>query len=132
MKILGIDYGKKKIGLAMADSQSKLIQPLGVLFKNEFFTILQSGKIFGYQLKDFDKIIIGKPFGKIDQEIEEFKKNLEKAINLPVEFFDETLTTFDAQSSLRTSPFKKKSKIKKEDALAASFMLEYYLASCSS
>lgn len=123
MKIMGIDYGRKKLGLALAETSCKLAEPL--------FTLPALGFIDGvirlisqYEVK---KIIVGNPGGSMEKEIIEFGKRLEDKIGLKVEFFDETLTTADAQKILIETGRKRKARGEKEDAIAAAIMLELYL-----
>ncbi|PIS14596.1 Holliday junction resolvase RuvX [Candidatus Shapirobacteria bacterium CG09_land_8_20_14_0_10_39_12] len=117
MKILGIDYGKRKIGAAIGDTETKLVEPLTALI--DFKTIINNQMI--------KKVIIGNPGGKIGEEIERFGQKLGEDLNLPIEYFDETLTTQDAQKALIESGGSRKSRKQKEDAVAASLMLQYYL-----
>jgi putative Holliday junction resolvase len=128
MKILGIDYGRSKIGLAVGDTVVKLAEPLIVVsnFKLLIFnfkSILNDQKI--------EKIIIGIPGGEMDEEIKKFGENLKKETELPVEYFDETLTTQDAQRILIEGGGKRKRRKEKEDAVAAAIMLEWYLENYS-
>ncbi|RJR25894.1 Holliday junction resolvase RuvX [Candidatus Microgenomates bacterium] len=123
MKILGIDYGRKKIGLALADTSLGVVEPLLTL---PFLGFLKeiSGIVSRYEFK---KIVIGNPGGLIEKEIFEFGKKIKKETGLEVDFHDETLTTVDAQKVLLQSGKKRKQRQKKEDAIAAALMLESYL-----
>ncbi len=85
MRILGIDWGAKKIGIAVANSISKNIIPIGVFLNNYnvFYKIKEI--IINYDIK---KIVIGKPvFTKTYQEspifyqIQNFTQNLKKFFN---------------------------------------------------
>ena len=124
MKILGIDYGRKKIGIAVGDTETKLIDLVKTV-PNLQFTIYNLQTIINDQ--KIQKIIIGIPGGKMDEEIRLFGERLKKETNLPVEFFDETLTTQDAQDILIKSGRSRKSRKQKEDAIAAAIMLVYYI-----
>lgn len=124
MKILGIDYGRKKIGVALGDMGTGLVEPIGTA-ENFNFLILNYKSIFKDPM--LKKIVVGLPDGKIDTEIKEFGTKLEKETGVKVEFFDETLTTYDAQKLLIMSGRKQKSRKEKEDAVAAAIMLQYFL-----
>jgi len=124
MKILGIDYGRKKIGVAISDVVTGLVEPIGTA-GNFKFLILNFKSIFNDPM--IKKIVVGIPDGKMDVEIKEFGARLKKETGLPVEFFDETLTTHDAQRLLIASGRKRKLRKEKEDAVAAAIMLQYYL-----
>ena len=123
MKILGIDYGRKKIGVAIGDTTTKLAEPLQV------WSISNIKYQISKTIRDnfVEKIIIGLPNGKLDEKIKRFGGDLEKQIGVKVEFFDETLTTQDAQQLLIISGRKRKLRKEKEDAVAAAIMLQYYL-----
>lgn len=128
MKILGIDFGKKKVGLAWAETNTGLSEPLGVFPILTFFQLLQGNKV-GLNLEEVDKIIIGKTGGKIDKEIEKFAEEVKKLSSKPIFFYDETLTSQEAQKNLIMAGVGKKKRKKKEDALSAALMLQYYLES---
>ncbi|KKQ73825.1 MAG: Holliday junction resolvase YqgF, partial [Candidatus Woesebacteria bacterium GW2011_GWB1_38_5] len=94
MKYLGIDYGRKKIGLAVSDGV--IAEPLRIL-RYEDIRILREklGKIiseFGIQ-----KIVIGISEGEMGRESKEFGRVLEEKIKTPVIYQDESLSTQTAQ-----------------------------------
>lgn len=117
MKILGIDYGKRKIGLAI--SEAGLAEPLGIIRgkrqEQEIRRICQAQKI--------EKIVVGISEGKTAEKTQEFVANLRKTICLSVEFQDETLTSEDAIAKMREIG----RKIKDEDAISAALILQAYL-----
>jgi len=123
MKILGIDYGRTKMGIAVGFTVLNRAEPLQVLTSSKFK--VQSSKLLAEN--SVEKIVIGVPGGKMDVEIKEFGAGLKKETGVRVEFFDETLTTQDAQQLLIISGRKRKLRKEKEDAVAAAIMLQYYL-----
>lgn len=125
MKILGIDYGRKKIGLAIGDTVTKLAEPLPVLSKSNIKDQISKITIDN----DIEEIVIGLPSGKMDGEIKMFGEKLEKQTGVSVEYFDETLTTQDAQEILIASGRKRKSRKEKEDSVAAAIMLQLFIES---
>lgn len=124
MKILGIDYGRKKIGIAVGDTDTKLAEPL-TTFNNFKFLILNLKSILNDQM--IKKIVIGIPGGKIQAEIKKFGQEVKKETGASVEYFDETLTTQDAQKILIASGRKRKSRKEKEDSVAAAVMLQLFI-----
>lgn len=142
MRILGIDWGTKKIGIAIANSISKNITPIGVFSnnKNIFFKIKQI--ILDYNIK---KIVIGKPvFTKTYEEspifyqIQNFARNLqdfliENNISIEIDYIEEEYTTFLANELIKYSNLKnKKNKLKKSlktkmDSLSAVWILKSYI-----
>ena len=127
MKLLGIDYGRKKIGLAIGDTIVKLVEPMQVLSNSRFK--FQSLRLI--KENNIEKIVIGLPSGKMDDEIKNFGKNLEKNSGVIVEYFDESLTTLDAQKILLASGRRRKSRKEREDAIAAAIMLQSFIETTS-
>jgi len=124
MKILGIDYGRRKIGIAIGDTQTLMAEPL-MTVKNFKFLILNLKSILNDQM--IKKIVVGTPGGKIQAEIEKFGQGIRKETGVSVEYFDETLTTQDAQKILIASGRKRKSRKEKEDSVAAAIMLQLFI-----
>ncbi len=122
MNILGIDYGRKKIGLAIGDSRTGLAEPLKTITNRPLVEL--ADLIKEYQI---DLFVLGLPEGKIIEEILDFGKKLEKKFSLPVKFSDETLSTLDARKILGKIKRSRQYQKKMEDATAAAVMLELYL-----
>lgn len=105
------------------DTETKMVNPLPVVptsdFKSRFDKFMEELGI--------DKIVIGITGGKIDEEVKQFGQMAGKNWGLPVEYFDETLTSQDAQKLLLESGAKRIKRKNKEDAIAAALMLQYYL-----
>jgi len=122
MRILGIDYGVKRVGLALSDENSKMAFPYGVL-KNNAKILDDLKKII--KKEKIKLIILGLPFGLDGREThntkptEEFKKKLEKEISIPIIFEKEFYTTKEAE--------RVQGKIKHIDASAAALILKHYL-----
>lgn len=123
MKILGIDYGEKKIGLAIGDFKTGLVEPEVTL------------KIGSCQLQimnlikenDLQKIVIGLPGSRLDEKIKDFGLKLSRQVGLPVDYYDETLTTNEAGKILGLVGRSRNYKKRMEDAIAAAIMLKSYL-----
>lgn len=131
-RILAIDYGAKRIGLAITD-------PLN-MFAYPFETISNDGRLFNklkeiVKEKNVRKIIIGDPVKEdgtqtsIHKQIIKFAGELKKAVNIEIEFVDERYTSELAkQRIIETVPSKKKRRDKSLlDKNAAAIMLEDYL-----
>ena len=121
MKILGIDFGTKKIGLAIAESG--LVEPLMIVkLSNEKARIGQISLIC--QKEGVEKIVIGISEGKSAVWAKKFGQKLAEATDLPVEFVDETLTTHNALAKMKEISKKWRGK---PDAIAAALILEKWL-----
>ncbi len=118
MRILGIDYGKAKIGLAI--SGGSLSEPLKVVRVNSFDdAVYKINKEI--ETEKPDKIIVGVSEGEMGEESRAF------ANKISAETFDETLSTRDAQDLSRSAGISRKKRKDMEDAFAASVMLQSYL-----
>lgn len=121
MKILGIDYGRKKIGLAI--SEGILATPLTVVKEKQPLAAIK--KICLDQ--QITEIVIGLPESGIVEEIKLFAKELSAITGLTVAFQDETLTSRSALAKMIAAGKKRKFRRQKEDAVAAALILESYL-----
>lgn len=130
MSILGIDFGLKKIGLAIAEE--KLPSPLGVI-RNSSGVFSKIVKIC--QEKGVKKIVIGLSEGRLMPKIKKFAQRIAQESGLPVEFQDETLTSEEATAKMIAAGKKRQKRRNLEDAAAAACILEEYFlrkeAKCS-
>ena len=124
MKILGVDYGRKKIGLALAEGP--LAEPLAVV-RGE--NPKELGKKIGQivEKEAIDKIVIGISEGEMAKETRAFGEELRGKLNIPLEFFDETLTSQEATRLSVEAGVKRQKRKSFEDAFAATLMLQSYL-----
>jgi putative Holliday junction resolvase len=124
MRLLGIDYGKKRIGLAF--SEGFFPSPLSViLLKTQAQALLAIAE--ECKKLDIEKIVIGISKGTLAKETRIFGGGLSKITEIPVVFIDETLTSKVAiQKMIEGKTSKKKRKIR-EDAAAAALILQNYL-----
>jgi putative holliday junction resolvase len=121
MRILGIDYGEKRIGLALSDETQTFAKELGILSPKEFQEKIRE-YINEHQVA---KIVLGWPLNmngeetKTTLEVKKFKEKLEKIIDIPVNTIDERYTSQMA-SHLPGGD-------KDLDSLAAQIILQNYL-----
>ena len=129
MKLLGIDLGLKRIGVAIADG--KIVAASQVIEALERKQVIK--KILEIiRLEDIDKIIIGIPKSNDksgEDLVRSFALEINKMIELPVEFVDESLTSKEAERLLLPKKIDPRSeKYKKEvDKISAKLILEQYL-----
>ncbi len=91
--ILGIDYGLKNIGLAISEGQiAEPLETIGVRGQGAGAREIQ-GIVKKYQV---NKIVVGISEGKSKQRALGFGKKLGSVLGLPVEYVDETLSTYEA------------------------------------
>ena len=124
MRILGIDYGQAKLGLALAEAS--LAEPLKVIrVKSLDDAVLKIEEIV--KIEGVEKIVVGISEGAMGQESESFSLALGKVITIPIEVYDETLSTQEAQERSILSGISRKKRKEMEDAYAATIMLQNYL-----
>lgn len=125
MRYLGIDYGKKKIGLAFGSDEIKIASPFGIIRHEE--DIVEKIKEI-VKKEGIDVLVVGMPQGtgheivKYVLEIRTFADTIGLETVLPVVTFDESFTTAEAKRLMRESKQKGA-----DDAVAAMVMLQSYL-----
>lgn len=132
MRILGIDYGEVRIGLALTDPLGIIAYPL-ITIKNDSKAILEIKKVISEY--GVEKIVLGYPLKengeetKLSKKIIIYKQILEKELGLSVELFDERYSSEIAkQRIIETVPSKKKRRDKSLiDKNAAAVILQDYL-----
>jgi putative Holliday junction resolvase len=128
MRILGIDYGRKKMGISLATSS--LAEPYGLVRAGSSEEAID--KIGAIAKKEgVDKIVVGVSEGQMAEESKGFSKNLKERLGLNVETFDETLSTQEAQRLAIQAGVRKGKRKKLEDAYAACVMLQLFIDSQS-
>ncbi|MBN1222938.1 MAG: Holliday junction resolvase RuvX [Candidatus Aminicenantes bacterium] len=134
MRILGIDYGDKRIGLAVSDPLGVTAQAIG---RYQVTSRKKDALYFKELVRHYGivEIVIGLPLrmdgspGTRVEKTKEFADWLEKCLGLPITFWDERLTTKQALQVLRqhkASPEKRK---KFKDQISAVIILSDYLES---
>ncbi|MBX6334568.1 Holliday junction resolvase RuvX [Candidatus Saccharibacteria bacterium] len=126
--VLALDVGERRIGVALADLQTRLPSPLTTLERSDsiFHDIHRLIDEYGVTV-----LVVGLPRGLDGQHtrqtvaVEEFKSDLERTLSIPVYWQDEALTSQLAEDELkaRGRPYKKED----IDALSAAYILEDFL-----
>ena len=121
MNYLGIDYGLKKTGLAIADGP--LAEPLAIVDTDTVLTYLTHI----IEKLGIDELVIGQPEGEIAPQVRKFADEKLTALRLPVHVVDETLSSADARRALlHTTQSRRKAW---EHAVAAALILQSWLDS---
>lgn len=135
MRILGLDVGEKRIGLAISDPLCKIAFPLDQIERdNKSNQTFQEIKKFIFQYK-IERVVVGLPWNMKGEEgweakkVRSFVNCLLTKISIPVFFADERFSTVLAEKVLREGKvsFSKRRKVK--DKLAAVIILQSYLDS---
>lgn len=126
MNYLGIDYGRKKIGLSIADSDIRLANPLAVIRITDQSEGLKEIKRV-IENENIDEIVVGISDGEMGKESEKFGRLIETRIGKHVSYVDETLTSHDAQELSKELGHSSKKRRSQEDAYSAAMILQIYL-----
>lgn len=134
-RILGIDYGDVRVGLAVSDELGITAQGLDTLVINGSEKKLISHVINLKKEYNISKIVIGYPknmngtLSKKSETVDKIASLLEEKINIEVIKWDERLTTVSAYRTMRELGISQKKKNVYADKLAATYILEGYLES---
>lgn len=131
-RIIGIDYGSKRMGIAVSDPLNIIARPVGVIpnDKNVFNKIAEFVQEFSASM-----IVVGMPYtlrggtSSKAEEVEVFVRNLKEAVNVEVETVDERFTSTIAQKTMLMMGTTKKQRRQKEtiDEIASALILQSYL-----
>ncbi len=131
MRYLGLDIGDRWIGIALSDPSAKLASPFNILKRSDDTADIEAiARII--KQHDAGMVVVGLPrmlngsLGIQAQKVEDFTQQLRDKIDIPVEFRDERLTTVSARRLMRATGTKK-SRRKRDDAIAAALMLQAFL-----
>lgn len=127
MKVVALDYGSARTGVAVSDPTGTIARPLGVVERAASEDgLAQVGRIV--RDEGAERVVVGLPLtlrgarGEQAAETETFVAALRATVEVPVELYDERFTTDLAQQTAGTAP---------EDALAAAHLLSSYLEWCA-
>ncbi|MFW6386485.1 MAG: Holliday junction resolvase RuvX [Bacillota bacterium] len=134
MRIMALDYGSKRIGVAVSDSLGMTAQGKGVITRSDLREDLK--EIANY-ISEFDveKIIVGMPrnmdgsHGSRAEKTQQFINFLRNNLELPVETWDERLSSAEAERVLISGDVSRAKRKKVIDQVAAAIILQGYLDS---
>ena len=127
MKVLALDYGSARTGVAVSDPTGTLARPLGVVERAATEDGLAELARLARE-EEAERIVVGLPLtlrgerGEQATETERFVERLRGVVDVPVELYDERFTTDLAQQTAGSAA---------EDALAAAHLLSTYLEWCA-
>ncbi|MBI1884879.1 MAG: Holliday junction resolvase RuvX [Chloroflexi bacterium] len=134
MRILAIDVGERRIGVAAADDRMRVAVPIGAIESSDPIT-----EIMGLvEQEGAHRLVVGLPLslsgglGPQAKRVQSFVEALGHVLPIPVETWDERLTTVEAERRLgRALPAGRQGRRRKgqRDALAAAIILQAYLDS---
>ena len=128
-RLLGIDPGKKRIGLAISDEDKLVSTPLKTILKKKNFDFIKEIKEI-IEENNIKGIVVGNPLnmdgskGSSSQSSNDFARNLSNNISIPITMWDERLSSEGAFKLSANIGVNTSKKIEKLDQNAASFILQ--------
>lgn len=133
-RIVGIDFGEARIGLALSDTTHFLASPLKtVLAKANLKETAQALWLALQEHGPIEKIVLGLPLHMNGKEspaslrVRELKKHLEELTQVPILLWDERLTTAQVERTLKEANMNRKKRTQYVDAMAAGLILQSFL-----
>lgn len=135
MRIIGLDYGSKTVGVAVSDALGMTAQPVETITRKEENKLRQTlARIAAIATEcQAEAIVLGLPkmmnndMGDRAEKTLAFQKQVEKRTGLPVILWDERLTTRSADLVLQESGVRRENRKACIDQIAAIFILQGYL-----
>lgn len=135
MRIMGLDYGSKTIGVAISDPLGLTAQGIEIIRREDENKLRKSLRRIEELVSEYqvEEIVLGFPknmnntIGDRAQKSLELKEMLERRCGLPVIMWDERLTTVEANRTLMESGVRRENRSKYVDMIAAVFILQGYL-----
>lgn len=134
MRILGLDYGDRTIGVALSDELGWTAQGIEVIRRKSEETDLERLRQLSVQFQ-VEEIVVGLPknmngtLGPRSEASMAFARILENELGLPVQLWDERLTTVSATRTLIEADVSRKKRKQVVDKIAAQLILQNYLDS---
>ncbi len=132
MRILALDHGTKRIGVAVSDPTKTIAQPLEYILAEPFADFLERLKVV-LAAQEVDLLLIGLPrnmdgsYGPAAQKVQVFVAALKSAITVPIRLWDERLTSSQANKILIQGGVRRDQRKEKVDKMAAAILLQSYL-----
>ena len=139
MRVLGLDYGSKTVGVAVSDAFGWTAQGVEIIRRSEENKLRRTYARIEELIREYGvtKIVLGCPFhmdgsaGERVAKTESFRQGLERRTGLPAILWDERLTTVAAEETMREAGVKRERRKDYVDMLAAGFILQEYLDSAA-
>jgi putative Holliday junction resolvase len=132
MRILAVDHGEKRIGLALSDPTGTLASPLTVI--KHVSRLMDAAQVANLAAEnDAGLIVIGQSFDEegnpnlAGRRAAKFAEALREQTQIPVELFDESFSTQDARSTVIELGYSRKKRAGHHDSLAAVMILRSYI-----
>jgi putative Holliday junction resolvase len=134
MRILAIDHGTVRMGIAISDEMKMIATPVEFVPAEPFASFLERLREL-LQEKEVELVLVGMPrnmngsYGPAAQKVQEFVVALKDAITVPIRTWDERLTSAQANRFLIEGNVRREKRKQKVDSMAAAILLQSYLDS---
>src|ERR1044072_8303498 len=134
MRILAVDHGTKRIGIALSDELKMIAQPLEFVLAEPFLDFVTRLKEI-IREKEVELILIGMPrnmdgsYGPAALKVQEFIAVLKDLVAIPIKTWDERLTSAQANRMLIQADVRRNKRKERVDAAAAAILLQSFLDS---
>jgi putative pre-16S rRNA nuclease len=134
MRILAIDHGTKRMGIALSDELKMIAQPVEFIPAEPFAQFLARLKQLLHE-KEVELILVGMPrnmngsYGPAALKVQDFVAALKNAVTVPIKMWDERLTSAQANRFLIEGNVRREKRKEKVDKMAAAILLQSYLDS---
>jgi putative Holliday junction resolvase len=131
--ILGVDPGERRIGLALADLETRFARPLEVIDRAVTEPLARIAEVIAEH--EVTRVVVGRPVGLSGYEgpameaQKTFLVSLRSSIDVDVDVYDERLTTVIAERAMKQAGTSSKKRKELRDAVAAQVMLQGYMDS---
>ncbi len=132
MRVLAVDVGARRIGLAISSPDGTVAQPEGVIARRSWPQVVDAirDRVRRYQV---ERVVVGLPRRLDGTEADaaasarRFARRLQDALGVPVDLADEWLTTVEAERVLVAADLSRRRRRRARDAVAAALILQTYL-----
>ena len=134
MRIIALDHGTKRVGVAVSDELKMIAQPLEFIPAEPVDALFDRLKVL-LREKEVELILLGMPrnmdgsYGPAALKVQEFAAVLRSKFAVPIKLWDERLTTTQAQKFLISAGVRRNQRKEKVDQTAAAIFLQSYLDS---
>jgi putative Holliday junction resolvase len=132
MRLLALDHGTRRIGVAISDEMKMIAQPLEFIPAQPFTAFLARLKQLLHE-KEVEMVLVGIPrnmdgsYGPAALKVQEFVAVLRNSLTVPIQTWDERLTSVQANRFLIEAKVRREKRKEKVDKTAAALLLQSYL-----
>ena len=132
MRVLGLDYGSKRVGVALSDELQMIAQPLEFILAKPFDEFLKRLKEL-LTSQNVETIVVGMPrnmngtYGPAAESAKSFANKIGAEVSQPIRTWDERLTSVEANRILIAGNVRRGKRKEKLDKMAAAILLQSFL-----